>query len=124
MSTATTHNPIVHIVGSFPLPDAETVFRTLATATGPDFTPRAPARRRDRRPQDLDPLSGFDALDNEPNGANERPRLMTAILLQDAAVALVLGVRRPSNGIRPFRLLLKRGIAAWNEKTPRRAALN
>jgi hypothetical protein len=35
-----------------------------------------------------------------------------------------LGVTRPSNEIRPFRLLLKRGIAAWNEKTPRRAALN
>ena len=33
MST-TTHKPIVHFVGSIPLPDAETVFRTLAAATG------------------------------------------------------------------------------------------
>lgn len=30
--------PSVHFVGSIPLPDAETVFRTLATATGPHFT--------------------------------------------------------------------------------------
>src|SRR5437588_9778465 len=29
------HKPIVHFVGSIPLPDAETVFRTLSTATGP-----------------------------------------------------------------------------------------
>jgi len=29
------HKPIVHFVGSIPLPDAETVFRTLAAATGP-----------------------------------------------------------------------------------------
>ena len=35
MSTSTTHKPIVHFVGSIPLPDAETVFRTLAAATGP-----------------------------------------------------------------------------------------
>lgn len=33
--SATTHRPIVHFVGSIPLPDAETVFRTLATATAP-----------------------------------------------------------------------------------------
>jgi hypothetical protein len=35
MSAAPTHKPIVHFVGSIPLPDAETVFRTLAAATGP-----------------------------------------------------------------------------------------
>lgn len=29
------NNPIVHFVGSIPLPDAETVFRTLAAAVGP-----------------------------------------------------------------------------------------
>jgi hypothetical protein len=34
MSAATAHQPIVHFVGSIPLPDAETVFRTLAAATG------------------------------------------------------------------------------------------
>ena len=28
MSAATAHKPIVHFVGSIPLPDAETVFRT------------------------------------------------------------------------------------------------
>ena len=27
--------PIVHLVGSIPLPDAETVFRTLSSAVGP-----------------------------------------------------------------------------------------
>ena len=35
MSAATPHKPIVHFVGSIPLPDAETVFRTLTAATGP-----------------------------------------------------------------------------------------
>ena len=35
MSAATVQKPIVHFVGSIPLPDAETVFRTLATATAP-----------------------------------------------------------------------------------------
>ena len=35
MSTASAHKPIVHFVGSIPLQDAETVFRTLAAATGP-----------------------------------------------------------------------------------------
>ena len=35
MSTATSHKPIIHFVGSIPLPDAETVFRTLAAATAP-----------------------------------------------------------------------------------------
>ena len=35
MSAAPTHKPIIHFVGSIPLPDAETVFRTLAAATGP-----------------------------------------------------------------------------------------
>jgi hypothetical protein len=34
MSAATAHKPIVHFVGSIPLRDAETVFRTLAAATG------------------------------------------------------------------------------------------
>src|SRR5260221_4727349 len=35
MSAAPAHKPIVHFVGSIPLPDAETVFRTLSAATGP-----------------------------------------------------------------------------------------
>ena len=35
MSAAPAHKPIVHFVGSIPLSDAETVFRTLAAATGP-----------------------------------------------------------------------------------------
>ena len=35
MSATTEHKPIVHFVGSIPLPDANSVFRTLATATGP-----------------------------------------------------------------------------------------
>ena len=35
MSAAPVHKPIVHFVGSIPLPDAERVFRTLAAATGP-----------------------------------------------------------------------------------------
>ncbi len=35
MSAATPHKPIVHFVGSIPLPDAETVFRTLTAATSP-----------------------------------------------------------------------------------------
>ena len=35
MSAATANKPIVHFVGSIPLPDAETVFRTLAAATAP-----------------------------------------------------------------------------------------
>src|SRR6185312_5856548 len=30
--------PIVHFVGSIPLPDAETVFRTLSAACGPHLT--------------------------------------------------------------------------------------
>ena len=34
-SAATAHKPIVHFVGSIPLPDADTVFRTLSAATGP-----------------------------------------------------------------------------------------
>jgi hypothetical protein len=35
MATAAGEHPIVHFVGSIPLPDAETVFRTLAAAAGP-----------------------------------------------------------------------------------------
>ena len=35
MSAAPAHKPLVHFVGSIPLPDAETVFRTLAAAAGP-----------------------------------------------------------------------------------------
>jgi hypothetical protein len=38
MSAATAHKPIVHFVGSIPLRDAETVFRTLAAATGSHLT--------------------------------------------------------------------------------------
>ncbi len=35
MGAATAHKPIVHFVGSIPLPDTETVFRTLVAATAP-----------------------------------------------------------------------------------------
>src|ERR1700693_6219179 len=35
MSAAPAHKPIVHFVGSIPLPDTETVFRTLTAATSP-----------------------------------------------------------------------------------------
>jgi hypothetical protein len=35
MSAPRGHTPIVHFVGSVPLPDAETVFRTLAAVAGP-----------------------------------------------------------------------------------------
>src|SRR5205823_7100346 len=35
MSAAPAHKPIVHFVGSIPLSDAETVFRTLSAAAGP-----------------------------------------------------------------------------------------
>ena len=35
MSAAIAHKPIVHFVGSIPLPDAETVFRTLAATAAP-----------------------------------------------------------------------------------------
>ena len=59
MSAARARKPIVHFVGSIPLSDAETVFRTLAAATGPH--PEAPAGRRDRHPEDLDPLSAAGA---------------------------------------------------------------
>ena len=37
MSAATAYKPIVHFVGSIPLPDAETVFRTLTAATAPQL---------------------------------------------------------------------------------------
>src|SRR3984957_14182917 len=35
MSASTAHKPIVHFVGSIPLPDTETVFRPLTAATAP-----------------------------------------------------------------------------------------
>lgn len=35
MSATRAHKPIIHFVGSIPLPDAETVFRTLVAASGP-----------------------------------------------------------------------------------------
>src|ERR1700747_3323659 len=35
MSAAPAHKPVVHFVGSIPLPDAETVFRTLAASAAP-----------------------------------------------------------------------------------------
>jgi hypothetical protein len=39
MAADRTEHPIVHFVGSIPLPDAEAVFRTLAEAAGP-YLPR------------------------------------------------------------------------------------
>ena len=41
--------PVVHFVGSIPLPDSETVFRDLS---GGRASPDAVAGRRDRHPQD------------------------------------------------------------------------
>ena len=35
MNAGQQHKPVVHFVGSIPLPDAETVFRALSAATGP-----------------------------------------------------------------------------------------
>ena len=35
MSATRQHQPVVHFVGSIPLPDAESVFRTLSGAAGP-----------------------------------------------------------------------------------------
>ena len=35
MTEPRTGHPIVHFVGSIPLPDADTVFRTLASSAGP-----------------------------------------------------------------------------------------
>ena len=35
MAADHSNHPIVHFVGSIPLPDAETVFRALSAATGP-----------------------------------------------------------------------------------------
>jgi len=35
MTTAQSQHPIVHFVGSIPLPDGEAVFRTLAEMAGP-----------------------------------------------------------------------------------------
>ena len=52
MSATNNPQPIVHFVGSIPLADAETVFRTLSAAAG-RYLKRL-ARRRDRHPQDLD----------------------------------------------------------------------
>ena len=54
MNAATAHKPIVHFVGSIPLPDAETVFPH--PGGGNRTTPQARAGRRNRHPQDLDPL--------------------------------------------------------------------
>ena len=59
MSAAPARKPIVHFVGSIPLSDAETVFRTLAAATGP-YLKRLPDGE-DRDPQDMDPLSAASA---------------------------------------------------------------
>jgi hypothetical protein len=58
MSAAPAHKPIVHFVGSIPLPDPETVFRTLAAATGP-YLKRLPDG--ETHPEDLDPLSAASA---------------------------------------------------------------
>jgi len=67
MSAAPAHKPSVHFVGSIPLPDAETVFRTLAAATGPHLK-RLPdgetgIRGGTKLPAglDLDPLSAASA---------------------------------------------------------------
>ena len=38
MMTDRSRHPIVHFVGSIPLPDSETVFRTLSKACGPHLT--------------------------------------------------------------------------------------
>ena len=64
-------HPIVHFVGSIPLPDAETVFRTSSSAARPASRP--PARRRDRHPQELDPLSAGRAR-REPGDRSRHRR--------------------------------------------------
>ncbi|HVD73178.1 MAG TPA: hypothetical protein VNC81_06280, partial [Xanthobacteraceae bacterium] len=38
MSADHSRHPIVHLVGSIPLPDAETVFKTVSGAVGPHLT--------------------------------------------------------------------------------------
>src|SRR6478609_8145313 len=38
MSADHSRHPVVHLVGSIPLPDAETVFRTVSGAVGPHLT--------------------------------------------------------------------------------------
>ena len=38
MSADHSRHPVVHLVGSIPLPDAETVFRTVSGAVGPYLT--------------------------------------------------------------------------------------
>jgi hypothetical protein len=43
MSAGVSQHPVVHFVGSIPLPDAEAVFRTLAGAVGPRPTRLPPA---------------------------------------------------------------------------------
>ena len=52
MNAEQTKSPVVHFVGSIPLPDSETVFRTLSGAVGGHVV-RA-AGRRDRNSQVLD----------------------------------------------------------------------
>ena len=69
MSTTTAHKPIVHFVGSIPLPDTELVFRTLAAATGPHLK-----RLPDGEPvsADLDPF--FAAGAGRQSGDRGRER--------------------------------------------------
>jgi hypothetical protein len=43
MSAPQEQKPIVHFVGSIPLPDAEAVFRTWSAAAGPHALERAPS---------------------------------------------------------------------------------
>ena len=54
MSADHSRHPVVHFVGSIPLPDSETVFRTVSKRGR--AAPHPPAGRRDRHPQDLDPV--------------------------------------------------------------------
>ena len=49
--TDRSNHPIVHFVGSIPLPDSETVFRTLSKAVGPHLVRLHGLHRQQRRRQ-------------------------------------------------------------------------
>ena len=82
-------HPIVHFVGSIPLPDSETVFRTLSQAVGQHLI-RA-AGRRDRHPQDLDQLPAGRA-GREPGDRGRQGRAA----VQVHAMGRQAGARNPA----------------------------
>jgi hypothetical protein len=60
-----TEPPIVHFVGSIPLPDAETVFRRLAQTTGHTCSIYLAARPASAKP-------GYAFCNRSPSAANSR----------------------------------------------------